>query len=237
MELEIYFSNPQEWHRIMFVPEKNEQGDLTSVLSLGQDITRQKQIDHELRESRSLLRELGARREAELEAERKHIAHEIHEELGQLLTTLRLNLSLTCSQLPGEDSPLREKLNDMTRLVDRTIQTVRNIATSLRPAVLNAGIASALEWLTQEFTRHSGIRCKLTLQEGIQLDEERATVVFRLVQESLSNVGRHSGADQVWIRLCHHVTGYYHLTIRDNGSGFDPEAINNHQSFGLIGMQ
>lgn len=236
VELEIYFSNPQEWHRILCVPEKNELGDLVSVLSLGQDITRQKQIDQELRESRSLLRELGARREAELEAERKHIAHEIHDELGQLLTTLRLNLSLTGSQLPPEDRRLQGQLNDMTRLVDRTIQTVRNIATSLRPAVLNAGIASALEWLTQEFTRHSGIHCNLSLQEGTQLDEERAIVVFRLVQESLSNVGRHSGASQVWIRLrCH--TADYCLTIRDNGCGFDSEAIISQQSFGLIGMQ
>ncbi|WP_242674431.1 PAS domain-containing protein [Marinobacter halodurans] len=236
VELEIYFSNPQEWHRLLFVPEKNELGDFASVLSVGQDITRQKQVDHELRESRSLLRELGVRREAELEAERKRIAHEIHDELGQLLTTLRLNLSLTGSQLPAEDSSLRQKLNDMTGLVDRTIETVRNIATSLRPAVLNTGVASALEWLTQEFARHSGIHCKLSTQEGIQLDEERATMVFRLVQESLSNVGRHSGADQVWIRLHHYGSGY-RLTIRDNGCGFNPEAIVSQQSFGLIGMQ
>ena len=236
VEREIYFSRIQEWHRILFVPEMNEQGEFTSVLTVGQDITRRRQIDQELRESRTLLRELGIRRESELEAERKRIAHEIHDELGQLLTTLRLNLSLTGTLLTPQDSVIRDKLSDMTQLVDRTIQTVRNIATSLRPAVLNAGIASALEWLTQEFSSHSGIQCQLTVPADIQLDEDRATVVFRMVQESLSNIGRHSGADRVWIHLHRHVTGY-RLTVRDNGRGFDPDAVSSQQSFGLIGMQ
>lgn len=236
VEREIYFPNRQEWHHIQYVPEKDELGRTMSVLAVGTDITRPKAIDIELRESRCLLRELGTRREAELEAERKRIAHEIHDELGQLLTALRMNVSLVRTQLkPGNEGP-RERLSDITKLVDQTIQAVRNISTSLRPAVLNAGIVSALEWLTEEFTRHTGIQCHLDINKGVQLNEERSVVVFRVVQESLSNVGRHSQATQIRIRL-HRCANAFHLTISDNGCGFDPGSKTSRQSFGLLGMR
>lgn len=236
VEREIYFPDRQEWHHIQYVPEKDELGRTMSVLSVGRNITRQKSIDIELRESRSLLRELGSRREAELEAERKRIAHEIHDELGQLLTALRMNVSLVRAQLkPGHEGP-RERLSDITKLVDQTIQTVRNIATSLRPAVLNSGISSALEWLTEEFSRHTGIQCHLDINNGVELNEERSIVVFRVVQESLSNVGRHSQATQIWICLCR-CEWAFHLTISDNGCGFNPNSKTSRQSFGLLGMR
>ncbi len=236
VEREIYFPDRQEWHQIQYVPEKDELGRTMSVLAVGTDITRPKAIDIELRESRCLLRELGTRREAELEAERKRIAHEVHDELGQLLTALRMNVGLVRTQLkPGNEGP-RERLSDITKLVDQTIQTVRNIATSLRPAVLNAGIVSALEWLTEEFTRHTGIQCHLDIDDGVQLNEERSIVVFRVVQESLSNVGRHSQATQIRIRLDRSENAF-HLTISDNGCGFNPDSKTSRQSFGLLGMR
>lgn len=197
-----------------------------SVLAVGRDITWLKESDRQLRESR-------AHREAELEAERKRIAREVHDELGQLLTTLRLNLNLVCRQFGGGSPELSRRIGEMKRLVDRTIGAVRSIATELRPAALDMGISSALEWLADEFSLHTSIRCVLDIDDGIELDEERAIGVFRVAQESLTNVARHSGAKVVELGL-QRVAEACRLTVRDDGIGFDPAG---RTGYGLIGMR
>ena len=114
---------------------------------------------------------------------------------------------------------------------------VRNLATRLRPAVLSSGIVYALEWLVQEYAENTGIVCKLHLPaEEISLDEDRAMVVFRIVQESLTNVLRHSCAHRVDITL-RSVAGTYEVEIQDNGKGFDPGNINRPNAFGIVGMR
>ena len=218
-----------------FVPEFDCEGNFVSVLTIARDITRLKEVEHELLESRALLRELGARRETELEAERKRIAREVHDELGQLLTTLRLRLNLIRRRYGELDPRIQDDTSDLVQLVDRTIAAVRDIATALRPAVLEMGIASALEWMAEEFSHHSGIHCALDIPERLDLDESRATVVFRIVQESLTNVVRHAGAERVSIGL--YTDGdRCRLRVRDDGKGFDPEAVAGG-SIGLVGMQ
>lgn len=195
-----------------------------------EDITQQQEKDR-------ALRELGTRREIELEEERKRIAREVHDELGQILTALRLDINMLRSRFGADNPQLLERTNGMMQLVDRTIRVVRDVATALRPAALNMGIASALEWLTDEFNQRTGILCRLQVnEEEIELDDERAVLVFRVVQESLTNVARHSEADQVDISL-RRQGNHYILRVQDNGIGYDADAAKGTNTLGVAGMR
>jgi signal transduction histidine kinase len=188
----------------------------------------------ELLESREKLREFGAYMEATREDERKRIALEIHDELGQLLTALKMDVSLLKMRLSAPD--LLEKVADMHVLVDRTIWMVRNVANHLRPAALNFGLASALEWLAEDFARRNTIPClfRMNGSEPV-LPEAHATAVFRVVQESLTNVARHARASHVHVTLTRTERGF-DLHVNDDGCGFEPETARNGYSYGLLSM-
>jgi PAS domain S-box-containing protein len=201
------------------------------------NITESKVSEEKLVQSKNMLRELSAHLEGVREEERKRIAREIHDELGQTLTALRMDVSLARLGF-GESSPqLMARLQSMTQLVDRTIKTARHVTSSLRPGALDLGIVAALEWLVEEFIEYAGIPCELVLGDGdIELNEFTATAVFRIIQESLTNIARHARASQVEIivtrsadQLC--------FEVRDNGKGFDPGAVASRKSFGLVGMR
>jgi len=200
-----------------------------------QDITERKSIEHELLESREQLRELSAYMEAIREEERKRIAMEIHDELGQLLTALKMDVSLLKMRL-ANDSDAAKKIDDMRELVEKTIWMVRNVASHLRPAALNFGIVSALEWLVEDFGRRKGLSCQLWIngREPV-LDDAHATAVFRIVQASLTNVALHAGASRVDVTLTNTETTL-DLYVSDDGCGFDPAAARNGYSYGLLGM-
>jgi signal transduction histidine kinase len=190
--------------------------------------------ERERGESRETLREFGAYMEATREDERKRIALEIHDELGQLLTALKMDVSLLKMRLTAPD--LLEKVADMRVLVDQTIWMVRNVANDLRPAALNFGLTSALEWLTDDFARRNGIPCQFRMNGSEPvLAEAHATAVFRIVQESLTNVTRHSRATCVHVTLNINERGF-DLHINDNGGGFDPDTARNGYSYGLLSM-
>ena len=182
------------------------------------------------------VRELATHREATREDERKHIARELHDELGQSLTALRMRASLLRVRFGSDVPGLNDHVRDFTELVDRSIGVVRNVATTLRPTVLDLGIGSALEWLVDEFRKHSGLACSLTLDlESGGLDEPQAIAIFRIVQESLTNVARHANASEIAVTLrcsAHQSV----LQVEDNGRGFDPTAT-RPQSFGLLGIR
>ncbi|SFV17845.1 ATP-binding response regulator, partial [Pseudoduganella namucuonensis] len=182
------------------------------------------------------LRELGAHREGAREEERRRIARELHDELGQALTALRMQAALLRVRFGAEVPGLNEQVRNMTELVDRAIGVVRNVATTLRPTVLDLGIGSALEWLVDEFQKHSGIDCRLTLAlEEEELNEEQAIAVFRIVQESLTNIARHAGASEAAVTLrC--AARQCAVQVDDDGRGFDPARVPPH-SFGLLGMR
>ncbi|SAL17338.1 sensor kinase [Caballeronia udeis] len=200
-----------------------------------QDITERKGIEHELLESREQLRELSAYMEAIREEERKRIAMEIHDELGQLLTALKMDVSLLKMRL-ADDSGAAKKADDMRELVEKTIWMVRNVASHLRPAALNFGIVSALEWLVEDFGRRKGLSCQLWIngREPV-LEDAHATAVFRIVQASLTNVARHAGASRVDVTLTSTGTAL-DLYVSDDGCGFDPAAARKGYSYGLLGM-
>jgi len=199
------------------------------------EVSERKRTELELLASRERLQQLSAHLEAIREEERKHIAMEIHDELGQLLTALKMDVSLLRMQLaPG--SAAMQKVEEMRELVEKTIQIVRNVVSHLRPAALNFGLASALEWLAEDFSRHTQIVCHFH-REGAEphLADARATAIFRIVQESLTNVARHANASRVDVTLANTEAGI-ELIISDNGRGFDMAAARAGYSYGLQGM-
>lgn len=221
---------------VRLVPEFDRSGRVSSILTIGRDISAIRAAERSLEESHARLRDLSRRRETAREEERKRIAREIHDELGQHLTALRMGISLLRFQF-GKNNPLLVKrIQSVMTLVDKTIQVVRNVASSLRPAALNMGLPLALEWLVTEFTEHTRLQCRLNVpKEVLHIDDEHATAAFRVVQESLTNIARHAAASRVDIRLTCDSCNYL-LEIRDNGKGFDTSAP-REKTFGLAGMQ
>lgn len=219
------------------VPEFDHDGKIASVLTISRDITDLKQAEQRLEDSRAQLRALTAQREETREDERKHVAREIHDELGQRLTALRMDISRLRLRFGSNNPELLEQTREMVAAVDSTIQVVRDVAARIRPAVLDMGIVSALDWLTNDFNTRSGIECNLHFPHPeVILDNHQSTAVFRIVQESLTNVVRHSQATKVTITLKPEDSGYL-LEIRDNGKGFDPDMAHKPESFGLIGIE
>lgn len=196
-----------------------------------------KRYETELQRSRQHLRELAARAEAAREEERKHIAREVHDELGQVLTALRMDVTMFKLRFGALDPLLPQKLDEMKALIDRGIQGVRRVAVSLRPAALDMGLTAALEWLCTEASTHHGLVCALEVEgDELELDEARAVVVFRIVQESLTNVARYAQAERVEVRVSQQ-EGALCFEVRDNGLGFDPTEVRHQKSFGLLGMR
>ncbi|MCQ4348946.1 PAS domain S-box protein [Pseudomonas stutzeri] len=200
------------------------------------DIGELKRTELALAESQAQLRELAAHLESVREEEKARIAREVHDELGQMLTVLKLEISM-CQLAHGElDAQLDERLRQMSRLIAQLFQQVRDVATALRPPILDAGIASAIEWQARRFETRTGIPCLVEVPDNLPpLGEAKATGLFRVLQEALTNIMRHAGAHSVEIRL-RREAGALQLCIADDGVGFDPNRTRSG-SFGLVGMR
>lgn len=221
---------------IRVVAERDASGKVCGALSIGRDITMLKETEQQLRESRTLLHLLTARREAAGEKARKEIAREIHEEYGQALTALRMNLSLIRLQFGDRQPELRSKVQAALGQLDAIILKVRDMVSAIRPSTLNLGIASALEWLAEDLLKNAAIPYELRIDDRpFLLEEERSTAVFRIVQEALTNAIRHAEASKVVIALEHRKDDF-RLEVRDDGRGFDLD-ISRQQSMGLLGME
>src|SRR6266853_641260 len=183
------------------------------------------------------LRELSAHHDSVREEERAHVAREIHDELGQALTALKMDLSALGMKF-GEGNPeIKARAQGLRDMVDHTIQVVRNVATALRPATLDFGILAAVESLVEEFQKRSGIRCALkVLGNEAQLAEDKSIMMFRIVQESLTNISRHAAAKNVEITVGLDAT-HFQLEVKDDGCGFDVEAAGRRKTFGLLGIR
>ena len=188
-----------------------------------------------LRESEEKLRRLAAHLISVREEERAHIAREIHDELGQVLTGLKMEVTWLAKRL--REKPLIEKTDSMCKLIDTTVQTVRKIATGLRPEMLDdMGLVAAVAWQAKEFQKRTGIRCRTKLPpESVKPDVDISTTMFRIFQEILTNVARHSRATRVDMELAiseERVT----LDVIDNGVGIADSDLNGKKSLGLLGM-
>jgi PAS domain S-box-containing protein len=198
---------------------------------------RHKAEDH-LRRSQEQLHALSNRLLSILEEERIRIARETHDELGQALTALKIALAWIRQRLPADQKPVHDKADQMAHLIDTTVQAIRRIATELRPRVLDdLGLVAALEWHVREFQERTGVACAFTTSpEDIVVDPGRATTLFRICQEALTNVARHANATRIDLSLTQ-VGGALCLEVRDDGRGISEEAVTGPKSLGLMGMR
>ena len=207
------------------------------VMSL--DVTERLVTERALNASREELAHFAERLQLAIEEERTRISREIHDELGQALTGLRMHAAILESRLGERSQEVADVTRAMTALIDETVRTVRRIATELRPGVLDAfGLVAATEWAVQDFSTRSGMHADFVnrLATEPELGGERDTHVFRVVQEALTNVGRHSGAAAVAVEL-EEVPGEIVITVQDDGRGFDPVPGWSKGSLGLHGMR
>ena len=205
---------------------------------LKQMIAAQKEAEEELRTSREELRALSQHLQDVREEERTSIAREVHDELGQMLTALKMDVSWLGGKLPGEQRQLVKKTRDITRHIDETIKTVQRISTELRPGILDdLGIIAAIEWQAQEFQKRTGIICDVQGSFADDtLDRSRSTALFRIVQETLTNIYRHAEATRAGVTLAEKDDTLI-ATVTDNGKGIARKKIADPKSLGLIGMR
>jgi len=204
------------------------------------DITRRKVFEDTLRQQQQELRELSARVQEAREEEKTRIARELHDELGQLLTALKMDLAWLRERLPTHERELIARADSMSALLDRTVSSSRRIAADLRPLMLDdLGLADAAQWLVEDFGKHSGIRLELRAAQAEALEslsKGAATAVYRAIQESLTNIARHSGAKNAWIVMAQE-DGSLYVEIEDDGRGIAASDMAKASSLGLKGMR
>lgn len=225
----------QRWAEIKAITRRLEDGTVVWD-GIVWDISESKRIELALDSSRGQLRELSAHLESVREEEKARIAREVHDELGQMLTVLKLETSMCELAYADLDPGLRERLNSMKKLIAQLFQLVRDVATALRPPILDAGICSAIEWQARRFEARTQIPCLVQVPEHLPpLSAAKEVGLFRILQEALTNVIRHAQAQTVELTLS--VQGKeLCLSISDDGQGFEPSA-GRPASFGLVGMR
>lgn len=213
-------------------------GRITGHFGIQRDVSDRILAVEELERSRAELRALAAQLQAAREEERTRIAREIHDELGQALTGLKLDLAWLGTRRPrGNSGALRQIDMSITTRIDETMEVVRRIASELRPSVLDQlGLEAAIEWLVQEATQRTGIAVTLQAEEFPKLPDEVASHAFRIIQEALTNVTRHSKATRVDVTVRRLETAII-LGVEDNGVGFMPQSLSGLRSLGLVGMR
>lgn len=224
----------------------DETGKLRIIHGNMVDITERKRAEEVLRESEQAhrmlsieLRRLAERQESVREGERTRIARELHDEFGQALTALNMDLHWLSARLRDGKVDERSRIKAMTRLVGQSADTLHRICADLRPSILDDfGLIAALDWEARQFHRRTGIRCRARLPRGRRcpLNKEQATAVFRIFQESLTNVSRHARASEANVTLTIR-EGLLMMSVSDNGKGIAPRAISDANSLGLIGMR
>lgn len=197
-----------------------------------------RRAQQELIDSRRQLQALTIHLQTVREEERTRIARELHDELGQMLTALKMDVARVRSRISESDERLVKKTAEMAELIDATLDAVRSIAADLRPVMLDdLGLKAAVEWLLEGFSKRYGINYELeTALDGVRLDDERTTAAFRIVQECLTNVARHAQAGQVKVTLRYR-DGELSVSVGDDGKGISPLGERRRNSYGLLGIR
>jgi signal transduction histidine kinase len=209
-----------------------------AALALAQEMTSElRESQRKLQLSHQKLRRLADHAYQIKELERKRIAREIHDDLGQNLLALRIDAEMLASRTRDRHSYLHQRARTTLMQIDATIKSVRQIINDLRPTVLDLGLSAAVEWQLHEFKRRTGIECELLDLHGeISPSDPCATAFFRILQESLTNIQRHANATRVVVEL--RLDGnWLSMSVKDNGCGLAPGGRNKHGSFGLVGIE
>jgi signal transduction histidine kinase len=210
---------------------------LAAKASLASESADHQRTEDGFRRLTEQLRELSARLQSVREEERTRIARAIHDELGQTLTGLKMDVAWLQSHLDPQQPALLAKTEAMSDLIDTTVQMVRRISTELRPGILDLGLVATIEWQLQEFQARTGVESNLiSTPEETTLDDDGSTVVFRIFQEILTNVVRHAQATQIKVTL-EETAAFLTLRVEDNGRGITENEIDSPRSIGLLGMQ
>ena len=224
-----------EWHNSVL---RDEHANIITILSLVHDVTERRKAEETLNRSYEEIRKLTNHLQNIREEERSHIAREIHDELGQQLTVLKMNILGLNKKLSSADATVHEKIGEIIDLLDTAVGSVRRISSELRPNLLhNLGLVAAIEWQLKEFEKGSGIKTVLIEPaEEPKITDPVKNGLFRIFQESLTNAGRHANATKIIVSL-EQRNGHLILTIEDNGQGFEKEKIGAKQTLGILGMK
>ena len=232
MQVEEKVAHNNEVHTYLSVkfPVYDEAGTVNGVCGISTDITAVKKAQDQLRR-------LSGRIMASQEKERSAIARELHDELGQVLTALRMDAVWMQERLKAAEPKIAERALTMCDLIDKTIKDVRSIAIRLRPGVLDdLGLVDALEWLTSDFENRSGITCVFEHKDVPELNETVSTAAYRICQEAMTNVARYAKASRVSVVLKADMNTLS-LSVRDDGKGFDIEGLSEFEGVGIAGMR
>ncbi|CAN5432357.1 hypothetical protein BH11BAC1_BH11BAC1_02820 [soil metagenome] len=212
--------------------------EIEFFIGIVQNIHERKMAEEEIKRSHEELRQLSSYLETIREEERTNIAREIHDELGQQLTGLKMDISWLNKKIPGDNISVHEKIAGMISLIDETVKTVRRISTELRPGILDdLGLLDALQWQSHEFEKRTGIATKFdtTFSES-SFEKNLSTGIFRVFQETLTNVARHAHASKIVTSFDRRDENFV-LRVSDNGKGFDEKEIKSKRTLGLVGMK
>jgi PAS domain S-box-containing protein len=227
------------WESASITAIKDTKGQNTHYIAIKEDISERKAMDQKLRESHNRLRSFAERLQMIREEERATIAREIHDDLGQSLTALKMDISWVKNNPEIDAEAKTAKLDMILDLTNSTIQTVKRIATELRPGILDdLGLVPAIEWQAAEFQNRFKIQCNVTINKSdVIIKDEISIAVFRIFQETLTNVARHSDATKVDVNLNFYDDNKLIMEIADNGVGIEQDQINSSKSLGLFGMR
>jgi len=220
------------------IPEFDRKGKVIGYYAILSDISHHIQNQQLMEDSRNRMRILSEYQQNLLEKERSYIAREIHDELGQNLTAIRMGLAMVKKNFPGDQRQLLLKMEEVDRITDSTISTIKKLSTELRPQLIDdMGLIAAIEWYVNQFEKRSGIACSVHLtEEDIIFPKDMAIHIYRILQEALTNVYKHAQAGRVEISFFRS-DSLIHLIITDNGKGFSKKDLDKSHSYGIMGME
>lgn len=219
-------------------PITNDSGVIVGASAIVRDISERKMVQKELGKSNEQLRELYRLLQSAREEERTRIAREIHDEFGQTLTALKFDLAWMEKRLSKDQTPIFQKIESMSKIISMAIQSIKKLSTDLRPGILDDfGLHAAIEWQAEEFETRTGKKCNVVLNvDDLNIGDDVSTAIFRIMQETLTNIMRHADADRVELQL-REEPGELIFMVRDDGIGLNLDEVNTPQSYGLVGIR
>jgi signal transduction histidine kinase len=219
------------------IPRYDSNGKVNGLLGYFRNVTEQKKSNDSIKDYQKKLLSLTRHLEEVRENERAQIAMNLHDDLGQRLTSLNLDLGWMKSRMGVQSQGLRKKMEEMSRSIIETIESIKEVSSFLRPSILyELGLIPAFTWQVKKFEKQSGLKCHFTfMPEEFRIDDHIALIIYRVLQESLTNIIRHSEASSVEVVL-NYKKSKIELTIKDNGVGIDNNKVNSITSMGIAGL-